>query len=530
MTRLLKKISGQIQIALMVFVFNLLFNLFLFILVPYFNQGAQSHKIVWIIFLLSWLFYVLFFLVLRINYSIPLKRLANNLKLIASGQKYNPDPGQIGSEFRTVYLQLAALSRKIQWLLSMNNQLELSYEQAKSEKALVEAYFQKQQDTARILLNIAVLVSRVSDSEQIWDRIIPDLIESLEYDLCLVFRKDEQQLTFFDLGFKGLITTTERLKELMHGYILPRESTEYGLLGKPGVTEIEQSHFNVLLEKMHLKIKFSAFSLEARSLVLAGHIQTDPDNVSDSEAMLGIYADLLQSVFKRSDGSQRNTCDEKVQSHVLYETNRLLTRFINKEKEFNKWIGHDLLAPIRNVEGLISSVYRKYSQKLNDDVLNRLQRIESNVSKERELLETLRLPESATPKENLNFSEILQEIREQLPYDCFRFKMDQPISQFKGGKTSVHAALLLLFYNLGTKYLENETVDVNIHAMEDGNQIEIHCSLKINSKPVPESHLGETLNMDICKNLIYNAGGSLNLQVNTMGAIEILLNFKLEEK
>ncbi len=530
MTPLLKKIFGQIQIAQMVFVLNILFNISLFIFVPYIIEDTQAHKIIWIICILSWFFYLLFYFVLRINYSIPLKRLANNIKLVASGQRYIPYQSQIRTEFRSVYLQFNKLSKKIQWLLNENRQLELSYQKTLSDKSYAEMQVQKQQDTTHILLNIAALINRISDPEQIWNRIAPDLIENLEYDICLIFRMKEQQLNFFDLGFKGLITTTERLKEQMRGYILPRENAEYELLGKQGVLGIKQPHFNFLLEKMHLKVNFMVFSVEEKSLVFAGHIQTGLAHSSDNGELLEVYAELVQSVFKRFGKKKQNTTDENVYTHVLNATNSLLTRFVNNDKEFNKKIGHDFLAPIRNIEGLLSSVYRKYSQDLNDDIKNRLQRIESNVNKERELLEGLRLSEIKGTDEKLDFMELLQSVQNQLSNTCFRVNVKQPISQFRGRPKPIQAALLLLFYNFNIWCLKNDTLDINISAIEDGNQIEIRCSVRTPSEYLTKSGIVEALNLDLCNNLVYSGGGDLKLHTNTIGSVDLFLNFKLGKK
>ncbi len=528
MTRFLKKISGQIRIALLVLVLNLLFNLFLFIFVPYFKT-IQSHHILWIVFVLSWFFYLLFFLVLRYNYTLPLKQLANNLKLVASGQKYAANQDQIGTEFRFVYLQIAALSRKQHYLLNQNSLLQAKTEAMHSEYETLEAEIEKLQDTNRIFYNTAILLNRISDSSQIWPRLIPDLIDSLEFDLCVVFRYDQDHLTFFDLGFKGLITTTERLKEKLNGYIIPSGSPEFALLGKSGVQQYDTVHFQPLLEEMHLNIRFSAFSIHNSALVFAGRMQTELKQNKQTDELLSIYAEMVQTVFNRGTQRKLNACDETARFYVLNETSRILTRYVDNEKKRIQWAGHDLLAPIRNVEGLLSSVYRKYENKLNDDLLNRLKRIESNINKERELIEALRTPTLSDPMEQVDLSELLDFVKEQMPYQMIRFTLLRPVALFLARPRPMRAALLLLFFNIETRFVRSDdTISVDINAIQDGNQIEIRSMVTTQSTGTTEDVLKNDLNFSLCRNLIYNAGGQLDIQNNTENSFELRFNFMMD--
>ena len=70
----------------------------------------------------------------------------------------------------------------------------------------------------------------------------------------------------------------------------------------------------------------------------------------------------------------------------LKSINNILAATIKSQRNFIKVISHDLKAPLRNVSGLVDSIYRKYSDSLNQDVVNRLSRIKKNVDKEREMI------------------------------------------------------------------------------------------------------------------------------------------------
>jgi signal transduction histidine kinase len=76
----------------------------------------------------------------------------------------------------------------------------------------------------------------------------------------------------------------------------------------------------------------------------------------------------------------------KAKTRELVKANTLLRRSIREKDEFPRAISHDLIAPLRNIAGLINSIERKYGDNLDNGLQDRLFRIKRNVEKDMELV------------------------------------------------------------------------------------------------------------------------------------------------
>ncbi|MBN1408119.1 MAG: HAMP domain-containing histidine kinase [Calditrichaceae bacterium] len=105
----------------------------------------------------------------------------------------------------------------------------------------------------------------------------------------------------------------------------------------------------------------------------------------------------------------------------LKSINNILAATIKSQRNFIKVISHDLKAPLRNVSGLVDSIFRKYPDKLNEDVANRLSRIKKNVDKEREMisdiLRNITNQKGILKYEKVDINEIISSIFEDLDFD-----------------------------------------------------------------------------------------------------------------
>ncbi|MDZ7261879.1 MAG: ATP-binding protein, partial [candidate division KSB1 bacterium] len=105
---------------------------------------------------------------------------------------------------------------------------------------------------------------------------------------------------------------------------------------------------------------------------------------------------------------------------MLEQTNTKLQKAMAEKDEFLRAVSHDLGAPLRNVAGMAASLIRKYGQNLDQEAKYRLERIQSNVDKEmeliQELLELSRIKTRREKFETVNLPSLIQDIREVFEY------------------------------------------------------------------------------------------------------------------
>ena len=105
----------------------------------------------------------------------------------------------------------------------------------------------------------------------------------------------------------------------------------------------------------------------------------------------------------------------------LKSINNILAATIKSQRNFIKVISHNLKAPLRNVSGLVDSIYRKYPDTLNPDVANRLSRIKKNVDKERKIISDIFINITNQKKilvyEKIDLNEIVSSIIEDLDFE-----------------------------------------------------------------------------------------------------------------
>lgn len=102
----------------------------------------------------------------------------------------------------------------------------------------------------------------------------------------------------------------------------------------------------------------------------------------------------------------------------LQMVNDLLNQEVETKNEFIRTVTHDLNAPLRNIAGMAQMIRKRFGSELPDEVCNRIDRIEANVTMETamldDLLELSRLRSRPYKTTDINVFEVLNEIREAL--------------------------------------------------------------------------------------------------------------------
>ena len=98
----------------------------------------------------------------------------------------------------------------------------------------------------------------------------------------------------------------------------------------------------------------------------------------------------------------------------LETANRRLQSEIREKEDFVRAVSHDLNAPLRNIDGMAAMLLMKHRDKLDEDVIHRLERIQKNVQVETdlitELLELSRIKTRRQKMENVDLNVLVHDL------------------------------------------------------------------------------------------------------------------------
>jgi len=130
----------------------------------------------------------------------------------------------------------------------------------------------------------------------------------------------------------------------------------------------------------------------ATEQIAKGHLDTRveigrPDEIG---ALARSFNEMVKTVkSQRDDLAEINRdLEEKVVQRTgqLEAANRRLKSEITEKEDFLRAVSHDLGAPLRNIGGMASMLMARHRQKLDADVIHRLERIQHNVEVETALI------------------------------------------------------------------------------------------------------------------------------------------------
>jgi signal transduction histidine kinase len=162
----------------------------------------------------------------------------------------------------------------------------------------------------------------------------------------------------------------------------------------------------------------------------------------------------------------------------LEAANKLLNREIAEKEDFLRAVSHDLNAPLRNISGMASMLLLKHRERLDEDIVHRLERICKNVEVETGLItELLELSRIKTRRQKVEFVEIGPLIKEieglfenDLKSKSISLVLDAPMPVLRGERLRFRQ----IFQNL---------IDNAIKYMGDAPVREIHIGCRSQSQP-----------------------------------------------
>lgn len=176
--------------------------------------------------------------------------------------------------------------------------------------------------------------------------------------------------------------------------------------------------------------------------------------------------DLAAANLKLLDANR--DLEEKVAQRTaqLETANTRLSTEIAEKESFLRAVSHDLNAPLRNIDGMASMLLLKYRDKLEDDVVHRLERIKKNVEHETglitELLELSRIKTRRQKMELVEIDAVVRQLREMFDNDLrtrdIRLLIDGPLPTLECERSRIRQVFQNLIDN-AIKYMGEPPAD-----------------------------------------------------------------------
>ncbi len=200
---------------------------------------------------------------------------------------------------------------------------------------------------------------------------------------------------------------------------------------------------------------------------------------------IGELASSFDTMVEKVLASQRRlrqaneSLEQKVADRTaeLQRANHRLNEEMTEKEDFLRAVSHDLNAPLRNIAGMATMISVKYRQQLPEEVIARLQRIQSNVDAETELIgELLELSRIKTRPERrrmVDFALLFKSLDEAFEYELknrnITLEIDKPMPRLFVERNRMRQVFQNLIDN-AIKYMGKRT-DAKIrigYSMVDG--------------------------------------------------------------
>lgn len=188
----------------------------------------------------------------------------------------------------------------------------------------------------------------------------------------------------------------------------------------------------------------------------------------------------------------------------LETANKRLREEIAEKEDFLRAVSHDLNAPLRNIAGMASMLLLKHRDSFEEDVVNRLERIQKNVEVETdliaELLELSRIKTRRLKLEPVDTDVLVREVAEVFEHELrgrdIRFVVDGPLPRLNGERARLRQVFQNLFDN-AIKYMG----DGSLAPAVPGDD-----AAAGGAAPIKEIHVGCTVRLDEAEFYVRDTG------------------------
>ncbi len=289
----------------------------------------------------------------------------------------------------------------------------------------------------RRLYKLSNIYSKIEGHKTLLDRICIDVCEEFMYDLGLLYMVENDNLIMYDSYFRDKPSLTEKfLKEFKNKIVDKNENLYQIIKEKDPIFTRNLPSYEILNEKQfegHYVILPISNNGVIWAVLFIGLFGNEMPMESRDVEKLILYSNSVGTLLETVKNFEKLGSTLKSKTRELVKANTLLRRSVREKDEFLRAISHDLIAPLRNISGLLNSIERKYNENLDEGLTDRLFRIKRNVEKDMELvneiLEISRVKSRKLVVEKVDLNKLILSIFESFNHELQEKKIKVKIQE-----------------------------------------------------------------------------------------------------
>lgn len=467
------------------------------------NAGSVLHQqriagnVVLVFALFSFVFVYAVISILKCFISNPLKQLIGRTALLAAGRTEIKPDSDSSAEFQTINQNLYAVSKRLAELTEQEKEMPARLQEAVKKANAAQKELDTELKKMSALIMLSIHLNKEKTRDDLLKNLNRDITEHMGFQISLLFLHEKQFLRFHSSRVRDLTVPDKNLREGLTNYLISPGSTEYEEMvkGRPYVTS--KPHFFKILESNNISASLALFPVATSAQMIAmlavGYLGEDQRFDAQDLERLTLLGNIIALKIENIEAIDNLSRNVQQRTEELETANKLLAESIIERDNMLKLVSHDLNAPLRNVVGLVDSIYRKYTRELPDDVMDRIERIRNNVDKERRMIKDVLLNfkafEMGSSDESIDLNDLLSSIQEELQHELdkksIEFIVQPGLPEIRAKQHLVRHVFLNLVDN-ASKYLPEGRPDNFIRIEGKESVDEITFSVSDNGAGIPQ--------------------------------------------
>ena len=412
---------------------------------------------------------------------IPIKKVANTMQLLSSGQSTISSDSEQSEEFQYIFSFMEKVSAHMNYSREEIKKLSKKLKESEGIKQERSEDISKELEAISNLINYSLELYKEKSVSDIFKSLKKDITIHFGYTISFLFEFRDEKLIYSGGHFKGLSIVNNKINDSLKNFTITKESLIFKDMAESGPKIIQEIPFQERIDSLELRGSFALVPIESSiqkyGVLIAGYLSED---ATLSHFDLERLTLLCNSVALHIDNLNVFSNLEKLvdkRTKELETTNKLLYESITEKDNILKLVSHDLNAPLRNVLGLVESIHRKYEKNMDENLRDRLDRIKNNVEKEismiNDLFYNLKSAELHEQFERVNIHKTVLSILEDLNYELITKQVVVTVNPDLPEAYSSPQLVRHIFLNLidnAVKYFPDDQKDKLIHIDFEKNE------------------------------------------------------------
>jgi len=231
---------------------------------------------------------------------------------------------------------------------------------------------------------------KISTIHDFLNVICKDVCEEFLYDVSILITLEKDSLIMYESYFRDLPSLQEKFNKKCKNLPIKKSDKIYDIYRNKEPIYTHQFDNCDIFKELSSNIHFALLPIEGGEqfwgILAIGLIGKDLKVEYRDVTKMMFYCNTVGTFMETIKNFDTLGNNLKSKTRELVKANTLLRRSIREKDEFLRAISHDLIAPLRNISGLINSIERKYGSNLENGLQDRLFRIRRNVEKDMELV------------------------------------------------------------------------------------------------------------------------------------------------